>query len=101
MSWGLRVHLPAAACRRQECLHFTWLACGQCITHICSVDSDIHVLLVQEHPKLGVYVKGLYHMPCATKDEVMRNSASVRHELCKDGLKHEGDMAAHLIACWH
>ncbi|CAE7319545.1 KIF13B [Symbiodinium sp. CCMP2592] len=27
----------------------------------------------REHPKLGVYVKGLYHMPCATKDEVMRN----------------------------
>lgn len=30
-------------------------------------------LKIMEHPKLGVYVKGLYHMPCATKDEVMRN----------------------------
>ncbi|CAE7211049.1 Kif14, partial [Symbiodinium pilosum] len=26
-----------------------------------------------EHPKLGVYVKGLYLMPCATKQDVMSN----------------------------
>ena len=30
-------------------------------------------LATQEHPKLGVYVKGLYLMPCATKKDVMSN----------------------------
>jgi len=30
-------------------------------------------LKIMEHPKLGVYVKGLYHMPCETKQDVMGN----------------------------
>ncbi|CAE6971797.1 KIF13B [Symbiodinium natans] len=30
-------------------------------------------LKIMEHPKLGVYVKGLYLMPCATKSDVMSN----------------------------
>ena len=36
----------------------------------------------QEHPKLGVYVKGLYHMPCETKQDVMGHLEKTHTHTC-------------------
>ena len=34
------------------------------------------LIQVQEHPNVGVYVKGLELVPCETKQDVMRNLAN-------------------------
>ena len=43
---------------------------------LTSVKSPHDTVASQEHPKLGVYVKGLYLMPCETKKDVMGSLAT-------------------------
>lgn len=45
--------------------------------HVSPSVTSPHTVASQEHPKLGVYVKGLYLMPCETKKDVMGSLAII------------------------